>query len=96
MEMQPPQERDPRWMNDKDCEQNLVLAEVNLNKPDAGQIELVYLTPLQERIRRTTDSKKPEYNFLYNALGPKDWTGCRVMYAVKKGVGRVPISAERP
>jgi len=90
-EMEAPKERAARWMNDKDCEQQLTIAEVN--KIDTG-IELVFETPIKERIRRTTDSTKPEYAFLYNVLGASDWVGSKVIYKAGKQ-GRVPVDAQR-
>jgi len=81
--LEAPEERKARWMNDNDLNKPLVLEE--LNKLSEGY-ELIFSTPLLERVRRTTDKDKPEYAFIYNSLR----SGNKVFKYVKKNGFRTP------
>lgn len=64
IEMDTPEDRKPRWMNDTDLNKPLVL--VSVMKLENGQRELVFQTQLLESIRRTTYVTSTEYAFIYN------------------------------
>lgn len=87
IEMEKPEERKARWMNDNDLGKPLVLEE--LNKLPDGQVELVFTTSLLEKVRRTTAKDKPEYAFIYNEVQ----NGNKVFKYVKKNGFRTPEAA---
>lgn len=92
--MPSPAERSPRWMGDKELNQTLVIEDIALENNDT--IEITFLTPLQEKVRRQVGLTSPEYNFLYNKLGTDDWTGAKVTYGKNQKGYRTPVSANLP
>lgn len=76
-----------RWMNDTDLNHPLVVEE--MNELSGGEIEIVFSTPLLERVKRTTRTDRSEYAFIYNML--RD--GCKVVKYIKQQGFRVPTRA---
>jgi len=90
-EMPAPTEK-VRWLNDTDCDKTLIIEQAVLSS-NGVDVDILFRTPMQELVRRTTKTSFPEYAFLRNNLGGK-WKGAKVVYwKDTKTNYRSPISA---